>query len=416
MATLNEILGGDLTIGGLLGSQAQAQAEQRAQNAALVNFGLNALVRSQGQAGQPAPGLAQVLAASAIPAVSAYQQSFDKTLTDAIKNLQVQDLLTKRKESQQLRTLLPQVFKTTRAPSQTIYDVEGETTIPGAVTGVSIDPARLQALMMVPGGMEAVKGLAETQKLLRQSGLTMGAQEAPSPFAPYLAAQSPEVRKLAENYDKGFRSGTIDEETAYKRVEPLARMEESYISRVESMTDRRIAREEAREERRIAREQAAKPTEGEKKTATLAGRLEQSLTDLKKIEEENPKALSPEVTPSLLQSGLLSYIPGAEMIAGKISSSDRLRAEAAQLDALDAALTLGTGAAYTREQLRGYAKAYFPQIGDTPDVITEKNTRFANIVRLARSQAGAAYVPPAQDSSLTVNDVRKNYGLEGKKR
>jgi hypothetical protein len=270
--------------------------------------------------------------------------------------------------------------------------------------------------MMVPGGMEAVKGLAETQKLLRQSGLTMGAQEVPSPFAPYLAAQSPRVRELAQTYEKSFKSGTIDEETALKRIEPLAKMEESYISRVESTTDRRIAREEAREERRLTREQGAKPTEGEKKTATLAGRLEQSLTDLQKIEEENPKALSPEVTPSLLQSGLLSYIPGAEMIAGKISSSDRLRAEAAQLDALDAALTLGTGAAYTREQLRGYSKAYFPQIGDTPDVITEKNARFANIVRLARSQAGAAYVPPAQDSSLTANDVRKNYGLEGKKR
>jgi hypothetical protein len=357
-------------------------------------------------------GLGQI----GLAGMGAYESSFDKQLKEALTGLQVKDLLAKRRESEQLRTLLPQVFKTTRAPAQTIYDVEGETTIPGGVTGVSIDPSRLQALMMVPGGMEAVKGLAETQKLLRQSGLTMGAQEAPSPFAPYLAAQSPRVRELAQTYEKSFKSGTIDEETALKRIEPLAKMEESYISRVESTTDRRIAREEAREERRLTREQGAKPTEGEKKTATLAGRLEQSLTDLQKIEEENPKALSPEVTPSLLQSGLLSYIPGAEMIAGKISSSDRLRAEAAQLDALDAALTLGTGAAYTREQLRGYSKAYFPQIGDTPDVITEKNARFANIVRLARSQAGAAYVPPAQDSSLTANDVRKNYGLEGKKR
>jgi len=361
-------------------------------------------------------GTAQGLGQIGLTALGRYESSFDKTLQDAIRGLQVKDLLAKRRESEQLRTLLPQVFKTTRAPSQTIYDVEGETTVPGAVTGVSIDPARLQALMMIPGGMEAVKGLAETQKLLRQSGLTMGAQEVPSPFAPYLAAQSPRVRELAQTYEKSFKSGTIDEETALKRIEPLAKMEESYISRVESTTDRRIAREEAREERRLTREQGAKPTEGEKKTATLAGRLEQSLTDLQKIEKENPKALSPEVTPSLLQSGLLSYIPGAEMLAGKISSSDRLRAEAAQLDALDAALTLGTGAAYTREQLRGYSKAYFPQIGDTPDVIAEKNARFANIVRLARSQAGAAYVPPAQDSSLTANDVRKNYGLEGKKR
>ena len=103
------------------------------------------------------------------------------------------------------------------------------------------------------------------------------------------------------------------------------------------------------------------------------------------------------------------------MIAGKISSSDRLRAEAAQLDALDAALTLGTGAAYTKEQLRGYAKAYFPQIGDTPEVIAEKNDRFANIVRLARSQAGTAYVPPIQGTAPTASGVRGKYNFEGKK-
>ena len=391
------------------------RASGQATSQGLTSLGLGLLRASRGQPGQGRPSIAQAIGEVGPVALQNYQQSFDKTLTDALRGLQVKDLITKQREAQQLRTLLPQVFQTTRAPSQTIYDVEGQTTVPGAVTGARIDPARLQALMMIPGGMEAVRGLAETQKLVRQAGLTPVAQEAPSPFAPYLTAQSPEVRKLAETYTNALKSGSIDEETAYKRIESLGKMEDSYVARVEATTDRRIAREEAREERKITREQAAKPTEGEKKTATLAGRLEKSLTDLEKIGEENPKALSPEVTPSLLQSGLLSYIPGSEMIAGKISSSDRLRAEAAQLDALDAALTLGTGAAYTKEQLRGYAKAYFPQIGDTPEVIAEKNDRFANIVRLARSQAGAAYVPPIQGAAPTASGVRGKYNLEGNK-
>ena len=391
------------------------RASGQATSQGLTSLGLGLLRASRGQPGQGRPSIAQAIGEVGPVALQSYQQSFDKTLADALRGVQVKDLITKQREAQQLRTLLPQVFQTTRAPSQTIYDVEGQTTVPGAVTGARIDPARLQALMMIPGGMEAVRGLAETQKLVRQAGLTPGAQEAPSPFAPYLTAQSPEVRKLAETYTNALKSGSIDEETAYKRIESLGKMEDSYVARVEATTDRRIAREEAREERKITREQAAKPTEGEKKTATLAGRLEKSLTDLEKIGEENPKALSPEVTPSLLQSGLLSYIPGSEMIAGKISSSDRLRAEAAQLDALDAALTLGTGAAYTKEQLRGYAKAYFPQIGDTPEVIAEKNDRFANIVRLARSQAGAAYVPPIQGAAPTASGVRGKYNLEGNK-
>ena len=270
---------------------------------------------------------------------------------------------------------------------------------------------QIRALQSI-GAYDQIKAIAEAQQAARKAGLTRmeGMAEAPSPFAPYMSAQNPEVRKLAETYTKGFEQGTIDEDTAYKRLESLARMEDSYVARVEAATDRRVAREEARADRQLAREAAAKPTEGEKKTATLAGRLEQSLEDLKVIGEKNPEALKPEVGASLLQSGLLSYIPGSEMIAGKISTSDRLRAEAAQLDALDAALTLGTGAAYTREQLRGYARSYFPQIGDTPEVIKEKNDRFANVVRLARSQAGTAYVPPMPRKK--PEDIAKENNLE----
>lgn len=399
--------------------QLAQQAEGRARSQGLLNLGFALLQASQGQPGQRKPGLGQVIGQAGPVGLQAYQQSFDQTLQNALRGMQISELRRKQQESEQLRRLLPQVFQPVRGPStQEMIPSEQGTdylTREGQIIGAKLDPAKLQALMMVPGGAEAVRGFAETQKLLRQAGLTPGAEQAPSPFSPYLSAQSPEVRKLAETYEKAYKSNAIDEETAYKRIESLAKMEDSYVARVESATDRRIAREQAAEERRIAREQAAKPTEGEKKTATLAGRLEKSLSDLEKISQENPKALSPEVTPSLLQSGLLSYIPGAEMIAGKLSSSDRLRAEAAQLDALDAALTLGTGAAYTKEQLRGYAKAYFPQIGDTADVIAEKNERFANIVRLAKAQSGVAYVPPGQESAPTASGVRGKYNLEGKR-
>ena len=54
----------------------------------------------------------------------------------------------------------------------------------------------------------------------------------------------------------------------------------------------------------------------------------------------------------------------SEPLANSITGDERQRVESAQLDILDAALTLGTGAAYTREQLQGYRKSYFPQIGD----------------------------------------------------
>jgi hypothetical protein len=389
------------------------------QQAGLLSAGLQLLAGSGYSPVRQSTG--QLLGQAGMAGVQGMQQAGESAIERALKGLQAQELVRKQQEAQQLRSLLPQVFQVTQTPEKReVFPTETgdyERVTPGGVSNVRIDPAKLQALMMIPGGAEAVRGLAETQKLVRQAGLGVGGAEITSPFASYFAAQNPEVRKLAETYDRGFKTGTITEEDAYKRIEALGRLEDSFIARVESATDRRIAREEAKEERRITREKDAKPTADEKKAGTLAGRLEQALSDLTKIEQEKPEALKPEITPSLLQQGIFSYFPGAEMLAGKISSADRLRAEAAQLDALDAALTLGTGAAYTREQLRGYARAYFPQIGDTPQVIEEKNARFANIVRLARLQSGTAYAGPSPQSiTPTLDSVNKNYGLEGRRK
>lgn len=176
MATLNEILGGDTTLAGLLGADAQAQAEQRAQNAALLNFGLNALLRSQGQPGQPRQGLGQILAASGIPAVSAYQQSFDKTLTDAVKGLQVQELLRKRQESEQIRKLAPQVFQVTRAePTTGAFDLGGMGPVPEQpITGVRVNRELLPALgALGPAGMEYASQVAQFEKSLRPERVTL---------------------------------------------------------------------------------------------------------------------------------------------------------------------------------------------------------------------------------------------------
>ena len=176
MATLNEILGGNTTLAGLLGAEAQAQAEQRAQNAALLNFGLNALLRSQGQPGQPRPGLGQVLAASGIPAVGAYQESFDKTLTDAVKGLQVQELLRKRQESEQIRKLAPQVFQVTRAePTTGAFDLGGMGPVPEQpITGVRVNRELLPALgALGPAGMEYASQVAQFEKSLRPERVTL---------------------------------------------------------------------------------------------------------------------------------------------------------------------------------------------------------------------------------------------------
>jgi hypothetical protein len=325
--------------------------------------------------------------------------------------MQVKDLIKKQREAQQLRTLLPQVFKTTRAPAQTIYDSEGEVTIPGGVTGVSIDPSRLQALMMVPGGMEAVKGLAETQKLLRQSGLTMGAQEAPSPFAPYLSAQSPEVRKLAETYTNALKSGSIDEETAYKRIEPLAKMEDAFIARQASNLDRAEARRIAAGEREEKRLQG---TEGQNLSAGFASRMEaaNAITDqLESLQEEQKVQVLP--TKTTASAAGVPFVGG--FLQRKAMSPEQQQYKQAADNWIRANLRKESGAAIPPEEMQLEYETYFPVVGDEPAVIEQKKEARRITTQAMIRNAGPVYKPQDISSLPTIRQIRTKYKLEGAK-
>jgi hypothetical protein len=131
---------------------------------------------------------------------------------------------------------------------------------------------------------------------------------------------------------------------------------------------------------------ASNATEGERKAATLLSRLESSSRQLEQALKKDPNAA---------KQGLVAAAVGGLPLIGSVASNAmtpqaRQRVEAAQLDMLDAALTLGTGAAYTKEQLLGYAKSYFPQIGDDKDTIKDKQDRLKNILTAARIAAGRA--------------------------
>ena len=129
-------------------------------------------------------------------------------------------------------------------------------------------------------------------------------------------------------------------------------------------------------------------TEGERKASTLLQRLQFSQQQLNDVLKTNPDAAKPEYLPTFIE-GI------SETGANLIRSEPRQQIETAQMDLLDAALTLGTGASYTKEQLKGYSSSYFPKIGDSPKTIKDKEARLANIVEAAKIAAGrgAALVP-----------------------
>lgn len=131
---------------------------------------------------------------------------------------------------------------------------------------------------------------------------------------------------------------------------------------------------------------AGVPTEDERKSAGYAVRMENALNTISDIVQKNPRAGTPDLAPSL--AGTIPLV--GSIAENALNTQDRQRIEAAQRDALDAALTLATGAAYTKQQFDDLKKSYFAQIGDDPKTIAEKEARFASIIEVARIRAGRA--------------------------
>jgi hypothetical protein len=145
--------------------------------------------------------------------------------------------------------------------------------------------------------------------------------------------------------------------------------------------ENRATAQKLAEEKRKAENPLESMTEGERKASTLLKRLQFSEQQIKDVLKQTPDATKPEYLPTFIE-GI------SETGANLIRSEPRQQIETAQMDLLDAALTLGTGAAYTKEQLKGYSSSYFPKIGDSPKTIKDKEARLANIVEAAKIAAG----------------------------
>lgn len=128
----------------------------------------------------------------------------------------------------------------------------------------------------------------------------------------------------------------------------------------------------------------ADTTEAEKTAGFLATRVAGGLRELSRITKAKPEAAKPsfgiEATRSIFGDTAANYLTDA----------DRQQVVAAQTDILDAALTLGTGAAYTAEQLTGYRQSYFPQLGDDDATVKAKQARLLQLLESAKVKAGRA--------------------------
>lgn len=151
------------------------------------------------------------------------------------------------------------------------------------------------------------------------------------------------------------------------------------------------------------------PTQDERQSALLLQRLRRAQNDISNVSTQTPGSERPEVI-----GAAIGAIAG-DTAKNFANSEERQRIEAAQDDALDAALTLSTGAAYTKEQLAMQRRAHFPQLGDSAATAAEKNKRFADLVKDAELRAGRATPPqPTQPKGAPpVGTVKGGYRFKG---
>ena len=156
------------------------------------------------------------------------------------------------------------------------------------------------------------------------------------------------------------------------------------------------------------------PTESERTAGFLAGRIVDAVQRLAPAAQKNPEAQSPSTGVEMVRG-----IAG-DTAANFFTSPERRQIYAAQRDILDAALTLGTGAAYTKEQLAGYETSYLPQLYDDPDTVQSKRQALRTLLQEAAQKAGrsapdidAAIAALDQLPDIAVGDQPAPEGLTG---
>jgi hypothetical protein len=137
------------------------------------------------------------------------------------------------------------------------------------------------------------------------------------------------------------------------------------------------------------------PSESERTAGFLTNRVVNSLNQLQTVVGANPTAASPKFSAEAVK-----FLTGSDYLKNLANPESRQQVEAAQLEILDAALTLGTGAAYTREQLENYRKSYFPMLGDKPATVKDKQNRLKSLLDSAMIKSGRA--APAMPSNMNA--------------
>jgi hypothetical protein len=317
--------------------------------------------------------------------MQAYQGSIDQALKNLLLRQQMEDAQAKRAR---------------------------ETAVQKAM-GLPTTREQIEALRGI-GAYSEIGGIASAEKALRQSGILRQPGEAAveNPFTIYAQSQIPGVSKLAKQYQKSYESGSIDDEKATARLGELAQMEQSAFARQESAEDRKLSRELAASERKLTRETAAgereqkrlEGTEGQKLAAGFAERMVAS------------EAIIEQLPQSALPTEFTSLAGGVPVFGGylqrKAMTPEQQKYKQAADNWIRANLRKESGAVIGADEMQAEYETYFPQPGDSQEVIQQKAEARKITAQAMIKNAGPVFSAPAIGQRPKPKDVRSKFNLE----
>jgi hypothetical protein len=321
----------------------------------------------------------------------AYKGNVQGVLQEQLQNVQLQDMIRKRKlEQQQLaeQQRIQGVIQGGVTKPQEIYgeDMMGQRVGEGMTAG-GFDLARVAPQLM--GSAEGRKTLSElvaANKAMRPEGYTLGEgqirYEIGADGKPVSVAQGATKRDTVTVGNTVLDKNTMA--VLYTAPDAPAASIKEFQDFMKLPKNQQAAYIQLQDQKRPSTT-INMPSEGERKSAVLASRLNFSVGQMNEAIGADPKAAMPNTAAEIAR-----FVSRTDFLPNKINTEQRQIVEAAQEDILDAALTLGTGAAYSREQLAGYKKSYFPQLDDKPAQIKTKQDRLMNLLKAAEVASGRA--------------------------
>jgi len=403
-SNIGSMFGGGMggTPTGLDALLSEDQRKLMGRNAALAAAA--ALLQAGGRSTTPI-NLGQALGSALQAGQQGYTQARAGSLQDLVMGEKLKEGQMSRKRQADIEKIIGTGARPAVAgvPAQPIFgeDIFGQQVGEGVIPAVAARPAGFdlqaiapQLMSQGPEGRKAFADLLAAQKTLM--GDTFSLAEGAKQFqrdpitgevtevaagAPKREAVPADIQSYNLAKEQGFTGSFVDFKNAL--TAPPSDIQGFNLAKEQGYTGSFIQYQNAI--RPPSSTTINMPSEGERKSAVLSNRLNFSVGQMNSAINADPSAAMPKTT-----SELARFLTRSDFLPNVLNSQQRQVVEAAQMDVLDAALTLGTGAAYTIPQLESYRKSYFPQIGDSKETVQSKQDRLMNLLKSAEIASGRA--------------------------